>query len=57
MAHGVMLSSLIRMVSGLVGGWMFDARGAYALYVIAVIGLAVGWLIMRVMVKDRRVEE
>jgi hypothetical protein len=36
------------------GGWVFDARGAYALYVIGVIGSAVGRLIMREMVKDRR---
>jgi hypothetical protein len=33
--------------------WVFDARGAYALYVIGVIGSAMGWLIMKVMVKDR----
>ena len=51
----VTLPALIRMVSGPVGGWVFDARGAYALYVIGAIGSAVGWLIMKVMVKDRRV--
>jgi hypothetical protein len=33
---------------------VFDARGAYALYIIGVIGSAVGWLIMKGMVKDRR---
>jgi hypothetical protein len=31
-------------------------RGAYALYVIGVIGSALAWLIMKLMVKDRRVE-
>jgi uncharacterized membrane protein YeaQ/YmgE (transglycosylase-associated protein family) len=51
----VTLPALIRMISGPVGGWVFDARGAYALYVIGVIGSAVGWLIMKTMVKDRRV--
>jgi MFS transporter, PPP family, 3-phenylpropionic acid transporter len=51
----VTLSALIRMVSAPVGGWVFDVRGAYALYVIGVIGSAIGWLIMKVMVKDRRV--
>jgi MFS family permease len=53
----VTLPSIVRMISGPVGGWIFDARGAYALYVIGVIGSAVGWLIMKVMVKDQRVEE
>ena len=52
----VTLPSIVRMVSAPVGGWVFDVRGAYALYVIGVIGSAVGWLIMKVMVKDRRVE-
>jgi hypothetical protein len=33
-----------------------SSAGAYALYVIGVIGAAVGWLIMKVLVKDRRVE-
>jgi hypothetical protein len=42
-------------MSGPVDGWIFDARGAYALYVIGVIGAAVGWVIMKVMVKDRKV--
>ena len=50
----VTLPSIVRMISGPVGGWIFDARGAYALYVIGVIGSAVGWLIMKVMVKDRK---
>jgi MFS transporter, PPP family, 3-phenylpropionic acid transporter len=50
----VTLPSIVRMVSGPVGGWVFDARGAYALYVIGVIGAALGWVIMKVMVKDRR---
>jgi MFS transporter, PPP family, 3-phenylpropionic acid transporter len=50
----VTLPSIVRMISGPVSGWVFDARGAYALYVIGVIGSAVGWLIMKVMVKDRR---
>jgi PPP family 3-phenylpropionic acid transporter len=50
----VTLPSIVRMVSAPVGGWVFDVRGAYALYVIGVIGAAVGWLIMKVMVKDRR---
>ncbi len=49
----VTLPALIRMASGPVSGWVFDARGAYALYVIAVIGSAVGWLIMKVVVSDR----
>jgi len=39
-----------------VGGWVFDVCGAYALYVIGVIGSALGWLIMKVMVKDRKAE-
>ena len=47
----VTLPALIRMVSAPVGGWVFDVRSAYALYVIGVIGSAVGWLIMKVMVK------
>jgi hypothetical protein len=50
----VTLPALIRMVSAPVGGWMFDVRSVYALYVIGVIGSVVGWLIMKVMVKDRR---
>jgi PPP family 3-phenylpropionic acid transporter len=50
----VTLPALIRMISGPVGGWVFDVRGAYALYVIGAIGAAVGWLIMKVMVKDQR---
>jgi PPP family 3-phenylpropionic acid transporter len=49
----VTLPALIRMISGPVGGAVFDARGAYALYVIGAIGSALGWLIMKVMVKDR----
>jgi MFS transporter, PPP family, 3-phenylpropionic acid transporter len=53
----VTLPALIRMASAPVGGWVFDVRGAYALYVIGVIGSALGWLIMKVMVKDRRVKE
>ncbi len=53
----VTLPAIIRMVSAPVGGWVFDVRGAYALYIIGVIGAAVGWLIMKVMVKDRRVQE
>jgi MFS transporter, PPP family, 3-phenylpropionic acid transporter len=52
----VTLPALIRMISGPVGGWVFDVRGAYALYVIGAIGSALGWLIMKVMVKDRRME-
>ncbi len=52
----VTLPALIRMVSGPVSGGVFDARGAYALYVIGVIGAALGWVIMKVMVKDRRGE-
>ena len=52
----VTLPAIVRMVSAPVGGWVFDVRGAYALYVIGVIGSAVGWLIMKVMVKDRRGE-
>jgi MFS family permease len=52
----VTLPSIVRMVSGPVGGWIFDARGAYALYVIGVIGSAVGWLIMKGMVKDRHTD-
>lgn len=50
----VTLPSIVRMVSAPVSGWVFDARGAYALYVIGVIGSAVGWLIMKGMVKERR---
>jgi MFS family permease len=50
----VTLPSIVRMVSGPVSGWVFDARGAYALYAIGVIGSAVGWVIMKGMVKDRR---
>jgi hypothetical protein len=53
----VTLPSIVRMVSGPVSGRVFDARGAYALYVIGVIGSALGWLIMKVMVRDRRVRE
>jgi hypothetical protein len=41
------------MVSAPASGWVFDARGAYALYVIGVIGSAIGWLIMKMMVKER----
>jgi MFS transporter, PPP family, 3-phenylpropionic acid transporter len=52
----VPLPSIVRMVSGPVSGWLFDARGAYALYVIGVIGSAVGWLIMKGMVKERNSE-
>lgn len=36
------------------GNWVFDVRGAYALYVIGAIGSAVVWLIMRTTVEDRR---
>ncbi len=50
----VTLPALIRMISGPAGGWIFDARGAYVLYLVAVIGSALGWLIMKVLVKDRR---
>jgi MFS family permease len=50
----VTLPAIVRMISGPVDGWVFDARGAYALYVIGVIGSAVGWLIMKVLVKERR---
>jgi MFS transporter, PPP family, 3-phenylpropionic acid transporter len=53
----VTLPALIRMISGPVGGWIFDVRGAYALYVIGALGSALGWLIMKMMVKDRRAEE
>jgi hypothetical protein len=49
--------SIVRMIEGPVGGWVFDVRGAYALYVFGVIGAAVGWVIMKVMVKDRKAEE
>ena len=49
-------AALVRMVSAPVGGWVFDVCGAYALYVIGVIGSALGWLIMKVMVKDRKAE-
>ena len=52
----VTLPALIRMISGPVGGWIFDARGAYVLYLIAAIGSVLGWSIMKVMVKDRHVE-
>jgi len=52
----VTLPALIRMVSAPVGGWVFDVRGAYALYVIGLIGSALGWLIMKVLVKDRKVD-
>ena len=52
----VTLPSIVRMISGPVSGWVFDARGAYELYIIGVIGSAAGWLVMKVMVKDRRVE-
>jgi PPP family 3-phenylpropionic acid transporter len=52
----VTLPSIVRMVSAPVSGWVFDARGAYALYVIGVIGSAAGWLIMKVMVKNRHAE-
>ncbi len=51
----ITLPALMRMASGPVSGWIFDARGAYALYGIAVIGFGAGWLIMKGMVKDRRV--
>ncbi|CAG0927176.1 hypothetical protein TFLX_00409 [Thermoflexales bacterium] len=50
----VTLPAIVRMISGPVGGGVFDAHGAYALYIIALIGSALGWLIMKVMVKDRR---
>jgi PPP family 3-phenylpropionic acid transporter len=50
----VTLPSIVRIISGPVSGWVFDTRGAYALYVIGVIGSAVGWLIMKAMVKERR---
>ncbi len=53
----VTLPALIRMASGPVSGAVFDARGAYALYIIGALGAALGWLIMKVMVKDRRGEE
>ena len=53
----VTLPSIVRMISAPVSGWVFDARGAYALYVIGVIGSAVGWLIMKGMVKDRRAKD
>ena len=49
----VTLPALIRMISGPVSGWIFDARGAYVLYLVGAIGAAAGWLIMKVMVKDR----
>jgi len=52
----VTLPALIRMVSAPVGGWVFDVRGAYALYVIGLIGSALGWLIVKVLVKDRKVD-
>jgi MFS transporter, PPP family, 3-phenylpropionic acid transporter len=52
----VTLPALIRMISGPVSGWVFDARGAYALYVIGALGAAVGWVIMRLMVKDRHMQ-
>ena len=52
----VTLPALIRMISGPVSGWVFDTRGAYALYVIGTIGAALGWLIMKVMVKDQKAE-
>ncbi|HTP07891.1 MAG TPA: MFS transporter [Anaerolineae bacterium] len=52
----VTLPAIVRMISGPVSGWVFDARGAYALYIIGAIGSAVGWLIMKGLVKDRRDE-
>ncbi len=33
----------------LVGGWVFNARGAYVLYIIGTIGAALSWLIKQVM--------
>ena len=53
----VTLPALIRMISGPVSGWIFDARGAYVLYLVGAIGAAAGWLIMNVMLKERRAEE
>jgi MFS family permease len=50
----VTLPSIVRMISAPFGGWIFDARGAYALYVIGAIGSVVGWLIMKGMVKERK---
>jgi MFS transporter, PPP family, 3-phenylpropionic acid transporter len=52
----VTLPALIRMISGPVSGGVFDARGAYALYVIGALGAAAGWVIMKVTVRDRHVE-
>jgi PPP family 3-phenylpropionic acid transporter len=52
----VTLPAIVRMISGPVSGWVFDARGAYALYVIGAIGAAVGWLIMKVLVKRDSVD-
>ena len=51
----VTLPSIVRMISGPVSGWVFD-RAARIAYIIGVIGSAAGWLVMKVMVKDRRVE-
>ena len=53
----VTLPAFIRMVSAPVGGWVFDVRGAYTLYFIAVAGAAAGWLVMKLMVKDASREE
>lgn len=51
----VTLPAIVRMISGPVGGWVFDVRGPYALYIIGAIGAALGWLIMKVMVKARHI--
>jgi MFS family permease len=50
----VTLPAIVRMIAGPVSGWIFDWRGAYALYVIGAIGAAVGWLIMKGLVKERK---
>src|SRR5512135_3303308 len=43
----VTLPSLISMIGGPAGGWLFDRFGAYWLYAISAMGTVAAWLVMR----------
>ena len=48
------LPALIKMLSGPLGGWVFDAWGAYWLYAIALAGNAAAWVVLYFSVKGAK---
>jgi len=50
---GMTLPALIKMLSGPLGGWAFDALGAYWLYAIALAGNVVAWVVLYFSVRNK----